>query len=165
MNNSLIQYLIKFGHLVLPGIGILKWQKQEAYWENNKLIAPKEQIILEPKFEKPAKSFYAFLAAELGISEEQAILQFEDYMDNFTGRTIASLNIGNLGTLHKNASQYSWNNLYNSVSYYRDIVPNLAENRTGELITENTSQKIATWIIWAGIITITAISLIVFKYL
>lgn len=164
MNNSIVQYFIKFGHLVIPGIGTLNWQKQEAFWENNKLNAPKEQIILEPIFENPAPSFFTFIAEDLGISEEQAQLQFQEYIDDFTCKTIASLNIGNLGTLHKNASQYSWNNLYNSSSYYKDIIPNLAENSSGEIASDKPIKGEA-WIIWAVIITIIAVSLILFKFL
>ena len=164
MNNTLVQYFIKYGHLVLPGIGILKWDKQEAYWENNKLIAPKEQIILEPIFEKPIDSFFAFISEDLGISKDQAHLHFDEYMDDFTCRTIASLNIGNLGTLHKNASQYSWNNLYNSVSYYRDISPNMVELNTESLSNEKPI-KVEAWILSAGIIFIIAVTLIIFKFL
>lgn len=164
MNNSIVQYFIKFGHLVLPGIGTLNWHKQEAFWENNKLNAPKEQIILEPIFENPTPSFFIFIAEDLGISEVQARLQFQEYMDDFTYKTIASLNIGNLGTLHKNASQYSWNNLYNSSNYYKDIIPNLAENSSEDIVS-GTPIKGESWIIWAVIITIIAVSLILFKFL
>jgi hypothetical protein len=164
MNNSIVQYFIKFGHLVLPGIGTLNWQKQEAFWENNKLNAPKEQIILEPIFENPTSSFFTFIAEDLGISAEQAQLQFQEYMDDFTCKTIASLNIGNLGTLHKNASQYSWNNLYNSSHYYKDMVPDLAEN-SSEDTASGKPKKGESWIIWAVIMTIIAVSLILFKFL
>ncbi len=162
MNNSLIQYFIKFGHLVLPGIGILKWHKQEAYWENNILVAPKEQIILESVHEKPSKQFYTFIADDLGISVEQANLQLEAYINQFISQKIGSLNIGNLGTLHKNESQYAWNNLYQGDHYFKDITPILAATFTDDNTIDKPKQK-NTWIVWAIVIAVISISLILFK--
>jgi hypothetical protein len=164
MNNTLIQYFIKFGHLVLPEIGTLKWHKQEAFWESNTLIAPKEQIVLEQVYEKPSKQFYSFIADDLGVSIEQATIQFEAYLNDFTNQSIASLNIGNLGTLHKNASQYSWNNLYNGDNYYKNIIPVVAS----EVFVDEanvTAKKLNAWLVWTIVITIIAISLILYKQL
>ncbi len=162
MNNSLIQYFIKFGHLVLPEIGTLKWQKQEAYWESNTLIAPKEQIVLESVYENPSKQFYTFVAEDLGLSIEQATIQFDIYLKEFTNQAIASLNIGNLGTLHKNASQYSWNNLYNGENYFKNITP-VAAPIVKEKDSKVSSNKSSIWIIWTLIITSIAIILILYK--
>ena len=164
MNNTLIQYFIKFGHLVLPEIGTLKWHKQEAYWESNTLIAPKEQIVLEQVYEKPAKQFYSFVADDLGISIEQATIQFEAYLNEFTNQTIASLNIGNLGTLHKNASQYSWNNLYNGDNYYKNITP-VAASVVLDDFTKETTKHSNVWIVWTILISIISVSLILYKQL
>jgi hypothetical protein len=162
MNNSLIQYFIKFGHLVLPGIGILKWYKQEAFWENNILIAPKEQIILESVNENPSKQFYAFIADDLGISVEQAHFQFQDYISQFTSQNIGSLNIGNLGTLHKNVFQYAWNNLYQGDQYFKNITPIVAATFSEDNAIDKPNQNNA-WIFWAIAITIISVSLILFK--
>ena len=164
MNNTLIQYFIKFGHLVLPEIGTLKWHKQEAYWESNTLIAPKEQIVLEQVYEKPAKQFYSFVSDDLGISIEQATIQFEAYLNEFTNQTIASLNIGNLGTLHKNASQYSWNNLYNGDNYYKNITP-VAASVVLDDFTKETTKNSNAWIVWTILISIISVSLILYKQL
>jgi hypothetical protein len=164
MNNTLIQYFIKFGHLELPEIGTLKWHKQEAYWESNTLIAPKEQIVLEQVYVKPSKQFYSFVADDLGLSIEQATLQFEAYLNEFTNQTIASLNIGNLGTLHKNASKYSWNNLYNGDDYYKNIIPVAATVMVTDEAKE-TVKKLNTWIIWTVVIIIIAVVLILYKQL
>lgn len=164
MNHTLIQYFIKFGHLVLPEIGTLKWHKQEAFWESNALIAPKEYIVLEQVYEKPSKQFYSFIADDLGVSIEQATIQFKVYLNDFTNQTIASLNIGNLGTLHKNASQYSWNNLYNGDNYYKNITPVVAS----EVLIDHshvTEKKLNAWLVWTMVITIIAISLILYKQL
>jgi hypothetical protein len=149
---------------VFPGIGVIKWQKQEPYWENNKLVAPKQQIIFELMYEQPSQQFYTFLADDLGVSKEDAILQFEDFINQFTIKTIASINIGNLGTLHKNASQYSWNSLYNSVSYYRDINPKYADKKFEDGLIEQ-PKKIESWILWAIGFILIGISLIVYKHL
>ena len=162
MTNSLIQYFIKNGHLDLPGIGSLKLHKEEAFWENNQLIAPKEKIILDPIANKPSKSFFIFLADDLGISIEQANLQFEIFINQFISQTIASLTIGNLGTLHKNASQISWNNLYHSDYYYHNLEPNIAE-KSKDHSNEFASEKKVDWWVWAIVIAVIALSLIFYK--
>jgi hypothetical protein len=140
----------------------LKWQKQEAYWESNTLIAPKEQIVLESVYENPSKQFYSFVAEDLGLSIEQATIQFEVYLKEFTNQTIASLNIGNLGTLHKNASQYSWNNLYNEENYFKNLTP-VATSIVEDYENKEISNKSISWIVWTLIITTIAVILILYK--
>ncbi len=162
MINSLIQYFIKNGHLDMPGIGTLKLYREEAFWENNILVAPKEKIVLDPISNKPSKSFFIFLADDLGVSIEQANLQFESFINQFVTQTIASLTIGNLGTLHKNASQISWNNLYNSEYYFKNIALSLADtidNNANEFAVE----KKVSWWVWAIVITVTSLALIFYK--
>jgi hypothetical protein len=162
MINSLIQYFIKNGHLDMPGIGSLRLFKEEAYWENNQLIAPKEKIVLDPVANKPSKDFFIFLADYLGLSVDQAILQFDAFINQFISQTIASLTIGNLGTLHKNASQISWNNLYHS-EYYFNNVETIVSETSNEDSNEFASERKIGWWIWAIIISIISIALIFYK--
>ena len=162
MNNSLVQYFIKFGHLVLPGLGILKWNKQEAYWEKDTLVSPYEEILLDPIDDTPSKSFYAFIGDELGLSIEEAITQYQDYIDQFTSQTISSLPIGNLGTIQKNASVYSWSNQFDSTAYFKNITPKMVADITPNDHNEDNKQSIS-WIIWTIVLAMVAFVIIVYK--
>ncbi len=164
MINSLVQYFIKNGHLELPGIGSLKWLKQESYWENNMLVAPKELITLDPISNKPEVAFFIHLSDDLGISVDQAEIQFDEFLNSFKSQTIASLTFGNLGTLHKNAANISWNNLYYSESYFKFNEPTIVSNDSNDL-DDVYSSSIKSWVLWAITIAIVSIILIVYKQL
>ena len=146
----------------MPGIGSLKLTKTEAYWEQNQLIAPKEEIVLDPMANKPSKAFYIFLADDLGVSVEQAILQYESFINQFISQTIASLTIGNLGTLHKNASQISWNNLYHSANYFNNITVATTSNTNEDTNGFAPERKISWWV-WGIIFTVVSLTLIYVK--
>jgi hypothetical protein len=162
MTKSLVQYFIKNGHLDLPTIGVLRWSKQESVWQNNQLTAPKETIILDRIVANPTKHFYSFLAEDLGLSIEQAHVQFENYIADFTSKKIASLNIGSLGTLLKNEEEVSWNNLYNADIYYKDITinPSINSDIVNELPIET---KKDYWWVWTILIAFIALALIFYK--
>jgi len=162
MINSLIQYLVKFGHLVLPGIGTLNWQKNEAHWEGEELVAPNELVNFDPIYDKPNKSFYIYLGEDLGLNEDQAKIQFESFLNQFTNQSIANLPIGNIGVIHKNASQYRWENQFIGNTYYSNQLPKLVEGND----TDNSEVEVShdrQWIIWTLIIIIISISLIFYK--
>ncbi len=162
MTKSLVQYFIKNGHLDLPNIGILRWSKQESVWLNNQLSAPKETIVLDNISANPNKHFYSFLAEDLGLSVEQANVQFEAYILDFTSKKIASLNIGSLGTLLKNEDVISWNNLYNAEIYYKDLNINhtAASNNEEEQYAKSNKDY---WWVWTILIASIAIALILYK--
>ena len=81
MHKSLTQYFAQNGQLVLPTIGIIKWHKQEAEWVNSTLQSPIESIIFEKSDAKPSKLFYHFLSEQLSVSYDQAIIQYDQFID------------------------------------------------------------------------------------
>lgn len=162
MTKSLVQYFIKNGHLDLPNIGVLRWSKQESVWLNNQLSAPKETIVLDPIASNPTKHFLSFLAEDLGLSVEQASVQFETYILYFTNKKIASLNIGSLGTLLKNEEVISWNNLYNAEIYYKDL--NISHSADTDLENETVAEVNRDyWWVWSILIASIAMALIIYK--
>jgi hypothetical protein len=163
MIQTLVQYFIKNGHLDLPAIGILKWSKQASFWEQHKFIAPKEYIVLELAEVNPTKHFYTFLADELNISIEQAILQYDGFIQQFKEQEITSLNFGNLGTLHKNGNEISWNNLYNADIYYKDLELNIASIHENNEFSPKSHKDY--WWVWTIVLMLIAVSLIIYKHL
>jgi hypothetical protein len=107
------------------------------------------------------KAFYHYLSEALNISFEQANLQFDEFINQFKTQKIASLNLGHLGTLHKNDSIFSWNNLYNANMYYKDV-----EIEIGSFVQEQPTESFLAkdyWWLWAiGFILIAAV-LIIYK--
>ncbi len=163
MIKHLVQYFIQNDHLDLPGVGAIKWSKQEAFWKEGVLIAPKEQIVFDPISSKPSKQFYNFLADELGISTDQAMLKFESFVENFTSQTISDLVLGNIGTLHKNASKITWESNFDDKAYYKDL--DLSSTAQSQFIAnQNAGLYNDKWWIWSLLIALLAAGLIVYKY-
>ena len=162
MINLLIQYFIKNGHISLPGIGTLHLTKNESFWDNGKLIAPNEQIILDHKSIDQNITLLNYLAYELDISLEEANAQFTIFLESILSQQVASINFGNLGTIHKNGSKISWNNIYKSDIYFKNVNPSLFNTDKADIskLPMNTNQN---WIIWTLIISIISILLIIYK--
>lgn len=164
MIQNLVQYFILNDHLDLPGIGTLKWLKEEANWQNGQLIAPKEQIQMDPIDNKPSKHFYTFLADELAISSDQAALKFEKFISDFNNQTVADLAFGNLGVLHKKANQYQWISSFDASTFYTDILIDETQLSNPIPYLENNHIQKEFWWIWALLISVISVGLIYFKF-
>lgn len=163
MTNILVQYFIENDHLDLPGIGTLKWIKEEASWRDGILHAPKEQIVLDPIDNKPSKFFYVYLADELSVSTEQAIIQFDQYLNHFIEQSVGQLSLGNLGILKKNANQFQWISNYDASIFYQDLIIDSSNNTTIPY-WEIDEPKQDKWWIWALIFMAISIGLILYKF-
>lgn len=163
MIKSLEQYFIQFGHLDFPKIGSLKWYKKEANWQDGKLVAPLEEIVFDIQTSKPSKAFYNFLADALNASNEQAILQYDQFIKDFI-ETGDPLIIGNLGTLKQLDNEFIWETQFSSSNYYADInlgTISLSENA----IDKSHNLKKDNWIVWAILLLVLASIAIFFKHL
>lgn len=163
MIKSLEQYFIQFGHLDFPNVGSLKWYKKEANWQDGKLTAPVEEIVFEIQMTKPSKVFYNFLAEALNTSNEQAIIQYEQFLQKFieNGEPIV---IGNLGILYNKGNNFIWETKFNVSNYYADITLgtiSLSDNA----IDKSHNLKKDNWILWALLLLVIASIAILFKYL
>ena len=164
MINNAAQYFIRFGHLDLPKIGTIKWQKKEAQWLDGVLYAPQESIEFESMDVKPAKQFYNFLADRLSISNDQAAIQWEEIFKSFIASAHDSIELGNLGVIAKVNGEIGWTSHFDSTKYYKDI--HLASSVISEtIITADDTSKKDKWLWWALAFVILAIISIVYKYL
>jgi len=162
MTNILVQYFIKNGHISLPEIGTLKLSKNEAFWDDGKLIAPNEYIVLEHKNEEHTNHLINYLSAELDISLDEANAQYNQFLQPILSHQVASLNFGNLGTIHKNGSKITWNSLYKADVFYKNITPSIFEEAlpNNHIVSSNTNLNM---MIWTIIITALSILLIIYK--
>jgi hypothetical protein len=162
MINLLVQYFIKNGQISLTGIGTLKLSKNEAFWDEGKLIAPNEYIILEKKIIDNDDTLIQYLANELDISIEETTTHFAILLEPFIKQQVFSLNFGSLGTFHKNGAKITWNSLYKSDVYFKNVSPDiLKEELDDNFKTPNTTIK--SWLIWTIIILTVSILLILYK--
>lgn len=161
MINLLVQYFIKNGHISLPGIGTLQLTKNESFWDDGKLIAPNEYIQLDYKNFEQSDVLIKYLANELDVTQAEANTQFIQFLESIFAQQVASLNFGNLGTLHKNGSKFTWNSIYKSDDYFNNMAPNLypAEDEN----SNSTSRKDHSWLIWSIVIAAISIALIIYK--
>ncbi len=163
MIKSLEQYFIQFGHLDFPNVGSLKWYKKEANWQEGKLYAPVEEIIFDLQVTKPTKGFYNFLAEALNTSNEQAIIQYEQFLQKFinNGEPIA---IGNLGILNNQDHNFTWETKFKAADYYADI--NLGTiSLSDNAIDKSHNLKKDNWILWALLLLVIASIAILLKNL
>jgi hypothetical protein len=162
MINILVQYFIKNGHISLPEIGTLKLSKNEAFWDDGKLIAPNEYIVLEHKNVENNSHFINYLSAELDITAEEANNQYTQFLQPILSQQVASLNFGNLGTIHKNGSKITWNSLYKADVFYKNLTPSIFEESlpNKHKVSSNTNKNM---IIWTIIIIALSILLIIYK--
>jgi len=164
MINNAALYFIRFGHLDFPKIGTIKWQKQEAQWQEGVLFAPQEAIVFEAINVKPTKQFYNFLADHLNISNDQAAVKWEGIFNNFNTASPDSIEIGNLGILKNINGAAVWESYFDATKYYKDI--NLASSAISEtMVRQDDFTKKDKWIWWALAFFILSIITIAYKYL
>jgi hypothetical protein len=163
MINTLVQYFIQHDHLDLPGIGTLKWVKQDAYWQDNQLVAPVENIILDLIDNKPSKQFYVYLADELSMSTEQAVLKYEQFCNDFLEKDMSQMPLGNLGVIQKKENQFHWISNYDASSFFKNITLSQESINHYEANLESTISNDNKWWIWALLITLFSCGLIYFK--
>lgn len=161
MIQILVQFLLKNGQLSLPNIGTLKWAKQESFWQNNKFIAPEENISFELNAVYPEKHFFIYLAEELSTSIDQATLQFEAFLNDFNNQKQTTLQLGNLGILQKNEDVVSWDSTYHTNIYFKDLDIQ-ATTRNNELV--NNVVRTDKWWIWAIVFFLVSMGLITYQY-
>lgn len=164
MINILVQYFIDNGQISMPEIGTLKLSKNEAFWDDGKLIAPNEYIVLEHKNVDNNSHLIHYLSSALDISFDEANNQFTQFLQPILSQQVASLNFGNLGTIHKNGANITWNSLYKADVFYNNLTPTIVEEvlPIDQTIAPNTNLQMMVWTI---IITALSMLLIIYKNL
>ena len=158
MEKILEQYFVQHNELVLTNIGTIHLSKKPATWIGDTLHAPELNILFTNAKKRPSSEFYTYLAEALSISNEQANIQFEQFLQNSFDTQDASLAIGNLGSIEKKGNEYTWESNFTSKHYYKDITisPINANEEVGK-------QKSIQWPWIAFILFILAIAAIIFK--
>ena len=158
MEKILEQYFVQKNELVLTNIGTIHLTKKPATWIGDTLHAPELNILFTTAKKKPNAEFYTYLAEALSISNEQANIQFEHFLQNNFDTQDGSIAIGNLGSIEKKADEYSWVSNFSSKHYYKDIT--ISPINSNEEVEK---QKSIQWTWIAFILFILAIAAIVFK--
>ena len=158
MEKVLEQYFVQNNELVLTNIGSLHLSKKSAAWIGDTLHAPELTIRFSINNQKPSNPFYTYLAEALSISNEQANIQFEQFLLNSFDTQSNTLSIGNLGSLEKIGDDYIWKTSFNSNHYFKDIT--ISPITTNEAMVEKKSMQ---WYWIALFLSIIAIAAIVYK--
>jgi len=158
MEKILEQYFVQHNELVLTNIGTIHLSKKPANWIGDTLHAPELIILFTTAKKKPSSAFYTYLAEALSISNEQANIQFEQFLQNSFETQDGSLAIGNLGSIEKKGVEYNWVSNLTSKHYYKDIT--ISPINANEEVEK---QKNIQWPWIAFILFIIAIAAIVFK--
>ena len=132
--------------------------KKPATWIGGTLHAPELTITFSTNNSKPSNHFYNYLAEALSISNEQANIQFEQFLEKSFDANNNILSIGNLGSIEKLGNEFTWNTSFTSNHYFKDIT--ISPITTSEEMVE---KKSIQWYWIALILSIMAIAAIVFK--
>ena len=132
--------------------------KKPATWIGGTLHAPELTITFSINNTKPSNHFYNYLAEALSISNEQANIQFEQFLEKSFDANNNILSIGNLGSIEKLGNEFTWNTSFTSNHYFKDIT--ISPITTSEEMVE---KKSIQWYWIALILSIIAIAAIVFK--
>ena len=158
MEKILEQYFVQHNELVLTNIGTIHLSKKPATWIGDTLHAPELNILFTTAKMKPSSEFYTYLAEALAISNEQANIQFEQFLQNSLDTQDGNIVIGNLGSIEKLGNEFTWNTSFTSNHYFKDIT--ISPITTSEEMVE---KKSIQWYWIALILSIIAIAAIVFK--
>jgi len=162
MKAILEQYFIEQGQLDLLSWGCLKWQKKQASYNDKGIDAPLESILFEPIASAPSKHFYIFLADSLGISSEQAAIQYEQYIQDLFDGHQEQIPMESLGIFVFNNGILNWQSHFVSSNYYSDVFMNKVTNET--VIEETSDEYKDNWVLMASIIAIISLLAILFKF-
>lgn len=88
MYETLYRYLIRNRKLDLPGIGVLRLQVQAARAAivDHSFLPPKYSIQFEPTEEVPSEKLFLWLASNMMISEQEAVIRFNDFLFDVSRR-------------------------------------------------------------------------------
>jgi len=160
MVKILEQYFVQNKELVLTNIGSLQLFNKPAQWVGGTLHAPVTEIIFVEEKKKPTAHFYNFLAEALSVSNDNAAIEYEQFLVNALEEQGSKLTIGNLGYVKKVNSGYEWFSHFNTANYYKDITISPIEANE----QANNSLSIQ-WYWMALILTLIAAAAILFKSL
>jgi len=160
MEKILEQYFVQNNELVITNIGTLYLTKKPASWIEDTLHAPELIILFTTATKKPSTQFYNYLAESLNISNEEANIQYEQFLHSIFETKDKTLTIGNLGSIEKMGEEYTWKSNFTSKQYYKDITISPVNT-----IDENEKINFIQWTRIAIILFIIAIAAILFKYL
>jgi hypothetical protein len=160
---TLEKYFLNHGHLIIPGIGHLRFDQKDATSSNGQFISPTETIqfdSLDSDQTKPSKLFYIFLSDHLDCSVEQAMIDYANFIQNQIN-TNQLIDLGNLGQLKLNNGIFTYYSNFNSKDYFQDF-------RFDKVLIENQNENNFTatnkrWWIFPLIIAIVAIIAIILK--
>ena len=158
MEKILEQYFVQKNELVLTNIGTIHLNKKPATWIGETLHAPEVNILFSNDKKKASNQFYVYLAEALSISNEQASIQFEQFLQTSFEAQESNLVIGNLGSIEKKGNEYTWVSNFTSSHYYKNITISPIN-----AIEEVEKQISIQWPWVAFILFIIAIAAIVFK--
>ncbi len=159
MKNTIEKYFIAFGYLSLPNIGTIKLIKKDAILENGIWQAPDENILFETIYDVPSKHFYTYIADALSISNDHAILKYEQLLNDFVVNQKFELN--GLGSFQIEAEHVLFNSHYNASNYFESISIESVKNINGN--NNQIQIRKGDWFIWAFVITFLAIIAILIK--
>lgn len=127
MYEILYRYLVKHKKIELSGIGVLGLQMQpaEARLTDHKVLPPKYLFALEKTDDVPPEKLFSWLALTLGITEQEAVIRFTDFIFDLNRQLKEGKEVHwqGVGTLHKEFSgEIKFSTYKNELPWLEEVV-------------------------------------------
>jgi nucleoid DNA-binding protein len=176
MLNFLYKYLSLNKHVSVPGVGNFVVQDSPAKFNaNTKSFSPPTTTInFQQSTALTDKSFYHFLAGEMGITDVEAVRKFQDFSYQLRKdiQNNSFVELTGIGTLKRNSmSEVVFEPSLSTAAYFPSItadeVVTAKADNDSEVYYEEEQEVVAkdNWWIWALVLGFVAIAAIVYFYL
>jgi hypothetical protein len=127
MYEALYRFLIRYRKLDLPGIGAIALQMESSRSEfvNRAFLPPAYFFSLEKGKEKPPTKLFSWLAANFGVTENEAIAKFNDFVFDLrdqlqNGQEVAWDGVGLFS--QQQAGEIKFTTFRNNLSFLGEVI-------------------------------------------
>jgi len=127
MYEALHRYLIKYKRLDLPGIGAIALQLHpaETKFVNHSFLPPEYFFEFERSEDVPPEKLFSWLAANLDITEQEAVIRFNEFIFDLNRqlREGKQIHWQGIGSLQKEFSgEIKFNPQHNEFEWYHEVI-------------------------------------------
>lgn len=176
MLNFLYKYLVLHDHVSVPGIGSFNIEKKPAMFNTDVVNPPSYVIKFSPGTALTEKKFYRFLSDETGVSEVDAVRNFQDFAYQLRKdiQSFPQVELKGMGALKKNAAgEILFEPSFSMDKYFPSVVaspvsstvetPHQETAIAEPVIEEHSGEAVIKkdrWWIWALILMVMALATI-----
>lgn len=167
MDEYLYKYLVLYRKLSIPQLGILTLDNEPARYDgvSGQLFPPKPLIVFEENTASaPDRSFFEFLAEEMGADEETVVKSFHEFSGQLC-KDISEQHTAVLKELGRFEKGEEGTVLFTSETTVLDLLPVIqTDKEVLEVVVETTNERDDYWWYYAIILLIIGAGALIYYY-